>query len=217
MPADGPRTEFPWWVVYTRHQHEKAVAGALAAKGHEVFLPLYASLRKWKDRRKAITLPLFPCYVFVRGAQDRRLSVVTTPGVYMMLTKGDSPAVIPEDEIEAIRRAHEGQMNIEPHPFLKCGQRVRVKCGTLEGVEGILVRVRNLFRLVLSVEILNKSVAVEIDASSVEAIHERKPNASVKGRFMQPAREPDFAIGGQVGYAMSAGIRIWQEPERGMY
>ncbi|MGA3128856.1 MAG: UpxY family transcription antiterminator [Candidatus Korobacteraceae bacterium] len=216
MLADGRSTEFPWWVVYTRHQHEKAVAGALAAKGHEVFLPLYASLRKWKDRRKTITLPLFPCYVFVRGAQDRRLSIVTTSSVHMMLTKGDAPAVVPEDEIEAIRRSLEGRMNIEPHPFLKCGQRVRVKHGVLEGVEGILVRVRNLFRLVLSVEILNQSVAVEIDASSVELVCDGKPDALVNGRFMQPVQEPDFAIGRQGGFATSAGIRILREPERGM-
>jgi transcription antitermination factor NusG len=216
MLADGRSSEFPWWVVYTRHQHEKVVAGALAAKGHEVFLPLYASVRKWKDRRKSITLPLFPCYVFVRGGQDRRLSIVTTPSVHMMLTKGDAPAVVPEDEIAAIRRTLEGRMNIEPHPFLKCGQRVRVKCGALEGVEGILVRVRNLFRLVLSVEILNKSVAVEIDASSVEAVDDRKPGALVNGRLMQPMREPDFAIGRQGGFAASTGIRILREPERGM-
>ena len=104
MLADGFNTEFPWWVVYTRHQHEKAVAGALAAKGHEVFLPLYDSIHKWKDRRKTITLPLFPCYVFVRGGQDRRLKIVTTPGVHTMLIRGDAPAVISEDEIEAIRR-----------------------------------------------------------------------------------------------------------------
>jgi transcription antitermination factor NusG len=216
MLADGRSDEFPWWVVYTRHQHEKAVAGALAAKGHEVFLPLYASLRKWRDRRKTITLPLFPCYVFVRGGQDRRLKIVTTPGVHMMLTKGDAPAVVREDEIEAIRRTLEGRMKIEPHPFLKCGQRVRVKHGILEGVEGILVRVRNVFRLVLSVEILNKSVAVEIDASSVEAVHDRKPDALVNGRLMQPVREPDFTIGRQGGFATSAGIRILREPERGM-
>jgi transcription antitermination factor NusG len=216
MLAEGRSTEFPWWVVYTRHQHEKAVAGALAAKGHEVFLPLYASLRKWKDRRKTITLPLFPCYVFVRGAQDRRLSIVTTPSVHMMLTKGDVPAVVPEDEIEAIRRTLEGGMKIEPHPFLKCGQRVRVKHGVLEGVEGILVRVRSLFRLVLSVEILNKSVAVEIDASSVELMHDGKPDALVNGRFMRPVQEPEFATGHQGGFATSAGIRILREPERGM-
>ena len=93
---------------------------------------------------------------------------------------------------------------------------MRVKRGSLEGVEGILVRVRNLYRLVLSVEILNKSVAVEIDASSVEAIHDWKPDALVNGRHMQPVQEPDFAIGRQGGFAMSAGIRILREPERGM-
>jgi hypothetical protein len=84
-----------WWALYTRHQHEKTVAEMLSAKGFEVFLPLYESMRRWKDRSKLLTLPLFPCYVFVRGGLDRRLQVVTTPGVYMILFHGERVATIP--------------------------------------------------------------------------------------------------------------------------
>ena len=157
-----------WWVLYTRHQHEKAVAEMLSAKGFEVFLPLYESIRRWKDRSKMLTLPLFPCYVFVRGGLHRRLQVVTTPGVHMILFCGESVAIIPDAEIDAIRKAVEGPFRIEPHPFLKCGEQVRVTRGSLEGVEGILVRKKNLYRLVLSVEMMAQSVAVEIDASDVE-------------------------------------------------
>jgi transcription antitermination factor NusG len=159
-----------WWALYTRHQHEKVVADILTAKGFEVFLPLYESLRRWKDRSKMLSLPLFPCYVFVRGGLDRRLQVVTTPGVHMILFTGERVAVIPEGEIEAIRKTVEGPFRVEPHPFLKCGERVRVTQGPLEGVEGILSRKKNLFRLVLSVEMLAQSVAVEIDASDVEPV-----------------------------------------------
>jgi transcription antitermination factor NusG len=165
----------PWWALYTRHQHEKVVAEMLTAKGFDVFLPVYDSIRRWKDRRKVLSLPLFPCYVFVRGQLDRRLQVVSTPGVHMLLTRGEQIAVIPDEEIVAIRRAVEGSFRVEPHPFLKVGERVRVTRGSLIGVEGILVRKKNLYRLVLSVDMLAQSVGVEVDASDVEPV-QTEPN-----------------------------------------
>ena len=172
--ASGP-DESAWWALYTRHQHEKTVAEMLEAKGLEVFLPLYESIRRWKDRSKMLSLPLFPCYVFVRGAVNRRLQVVSTPGVHMILSHGEKIATVPEEEIEAIRRTVDGSMRVEPHPFLKVGERVRVTRGTLEGVEGILVRKKNLFRLILSVNMLAQSVAVEISAADVEPAVARNP------------------------------------------
>jgi transcription antitermination factor NusG len=156
-----------WCAVYTRHQHEKFIGEMLRAKGFEVFLPLYESTRRWKDRRKILSLPLFPCYVFVRGAHERRLPVLTTPGVHMIISRGERVATVPDEEIEAIRKAVEGPLNVEPHPFLRCGERVRVMRGSLEGVEGVLTRKKNLYRLVLSVEMLAQSVSVEIDALDV--------------------------------------------------
>lgn len=184
----------PWWAIYTRHQHEKTVEEMLAAKGFEVFLPLYESVRRWKDRRKLLSLPLFPCYVFVKGGLDRRLQVLTTPGVHMVLTRGERVATIPDDEIDAIRRSVEGPFRLEPHPFLRCGERVRVVRGSLEGVEGVLVRKKNVYRLVLSVEMLAQSVAVEIDASDVT------PVAGLRESF--PARQSgrDEAIRESVSY-----------------
>ena len=162
----------PWWALYTRHQHEKTVADMLATKGFDVFLPLYESMRRWKDRQKMLSLPLFPCYVFVRGNLERKLQVVTTPGVHMILYHGEQLAVIPDSEIEAIRTVIDGRFRAEPHPFLKCGDRVRVIRGSLEGVEGILTRKKNLFRLILSVNMLAQSVAVEIDSADVEPTEE---------------------------------------------
>jgi transcription termination/antitermination protein NusG len=159
-----------WWALYTRHQHEHVVADMLAAKDFEVFLPAYTSIRRWKDRQKVLSLPLFPCYVFVKGAAHRRLQVVSTPGVHMVLSHGEKAAVIPEHEIHAIRQSVLGSLPVEPHPFLRCGERVRVISGSLEGVEGILTRRKSQFRLVLSVEMLEKSVSVEIDANAVEPI-----------------------------------------------
>jgi transcription antitermination factor NusG len=167
-----PGGQSPWWALYTRHQHEKVVADMLTSKGFDVFLPQYESLRRWKDRNTLISLPLFPCYVFVRGNTDRKLQVVSTPGVHMVLYHGDQVATIHEDEIAAIRTAVDGRLRVEPHPFLTCGQRVRVLRGTLQGVEGILIRKKNAYRLVLSVEMLAQSVAVEVSATDVERVQE---------------------------------------------
>jgi transcription antitermination factor NusG len=147
----------------------------LEAKDFEVFLPLYKSIRRWSDRKMVVTLPLFPCYVFLRGGLHRRLDVVSTPGVHMILFHGERVAIIPDAEMHAIRKAVDGPSRIEPHPFLKCGERVRVIRGSLEGVEGILVRKKNVYRLVLSVDMMAQSVAVEIDASDVEPVSATRP------------------------------------------
>ena len=159
-----------WSAIYTRHQHEKAIAQILSAKGLEVFLPLYQATRRWKDRTMHLSLPLFPCYLFLRGLEERRLEVVTTPGIVSILSINGEPATIPESEIESVRRAIEWGNRVEPHPFLRCGDRVRVITGPLQGLEGILVRKKSLCRLVLSVELLQRSAAVEVDVSSVERI-----------------------------------------------
>jgi len=183
-----------WCALYTRHQHEKTVAEMLSAKGLEVFLPLYDSLRAWKDRKKMISLPLFPCYVFVRGGVNHRLQVVSTPGVHMILCNGDHVAIIPDDQIEAIRKTVQGKLRVEPHPFLKCGERVRVIRGSLEGVEGVLVRKKNFFRLILSVEMLAQSVAVEIDALDVEPVVSRDFSGPIAGGLSGGVeRVPDTA------------------------
>ena len=168
--VEVPNANGSWCAIYTRHQHEKTVSEMLQVKGFEVFLPLYESVRRWKDRKKLLSLPLFPGYVFVRGAIERRLPVLTTPGVHMIISQGERVATIPEAEIDAIRRTIDGKLRIEPHPFLRCGERVRVVRGSLEGVEGVLTRKKNLYRLVLSVQMLAQSVAVEIDALDVVPI-----------------------------------------------
>ncbi len=167
----------PWWAVYTRHQHERVVGDLLARKDFEVFLPFYQSTRRWKDRLKALSLPLFPCYVFLHGGIERQLQILTTPGVYSIVTSAGRTAVIPGEEIEAVKRMVENSLRVEPHPFLKCGDWVRVKAGPLEGVEGILSRVKGLCRLVISVEMLQQSVSVEVDASDVERAQRRKSRA----------------------------------------
>ncbi|MGH9446743.1 MAG: transcription termination/antitermination protein NusG [Terriglobia bacterium] len=164
----GP--EIPWYALYTRHQHEKLVAETLARKAFNVFLPIYEATHRWKDRLKQLSLPLFPSYVFVKGGLDRQLQIMTTPGVYSIVASAGRAAAIPEEQIDAVKRMVEGPLRVEPHPFLKCGDAVRVTTGPLQGIEGILVRKKNVTRLVLSIEMLTKSVAVEIDGWMVERI-----------------------------------------------
>ena len=169
-PGYAVRQTEGWWAVYTRHQHEKSVADQLERKGLEVFLPLYESDRRWKDRTKTLTLPLFPSYVFVRGDSERRLQIVSTPGAHMIVSNGSRFSEIPEEEIDAIRRALQSKHAVEPHPLLHAGDRVRVIRGALEGLEGILVRKRNSYRLILTVAMLAQSAAVEVSALDVEPI-----------------------------------------------
>ena len=159
-----------WHALYTRHQYEKIVAQALSAKGFEVFLPQYRTIHRWKDRRKELLLPLFPSYVFIQGGFDRMLNILTTPGIHSFVAWGGVPAEIPPEEIDAVRRLVQSPLRFEPHPFLKCGDWVRIKSGPLEGIEGILVRTKSACRLVLGVEILAQSASVEVDISAVERV-----------------------------------------------
>jgi transcription antitermination factor NusG len=116
---------------------------------------------------------LFPGYIFFAGGMDRRLEILSTPGVHMILMAGTVPAVIPNQEIEAIRRVTSSSLSVEPHPFLSEGEMVRVKTGVLAGVQGILLRKKDQFRLILSIQMLGRAAAVEIDAMAVEHISPR--------------------------------------------
>lgn len=165
----------PWYALYTRHQHEKMIAAMLCGKGFEVFLPLCSAIHRWKDRKKAIQLPVFPCYVFLRGGLDRLFHIVSTPGVYHLVCAGGRPASIPQAEIDAIHQVMETRLPFEPYTFMKAGNWVRVTSGPLAGIEGVVVRQKSLCRLVLSVELLQKSVAVEIGAEDVERIATQRP------------------------------------------
>ena len=164
-----------WFAAYTCANHEKRVAGQLADRAIPCYLPLYESLRRWKDRRKRIERPLFPGYVFVQMAAQDRLRIVQLPSVVRLVSFGQGPVAVPEDDIATIRLCLEKKWRMEPHPFLKTGQRVRVAHGALEGAEGILVRKKGMSRLVLSVGLIKRSVTVEIDSSDVEPIQPTRP------------------------------------------
>jgi len=127
-------------------------------------------VRRWKDRRKEIELPLFPGYIFVHVALRDRLQVLRLPGVVQFVSFGGKPAVLPSAEIESLRDGLIRGLRAEPHPYLKVGRRVRVHSGPMSGMEGILVRRREKFRVVLSIDLIQRSVAVEVDESEIEPI-----------------------------------------------
>lgn len=159
-----------WCAVHTRYQHETSVNSLLALKGFETFLPTYIKLHRWKDRKRQISKALFPGYLFVANVQNDRLAVLTTPGVCAIVSAGGAPAVIPQCEIESIRRAVINPLAVEPHAYLRSGDYVRVTHGPLEGMEGILLRKKSSLRLVVCVEMLGRAAAVEIDGAWIDRV-----------------------------------------------
>jgi transcription antitermination factor NusG len=162
--------ESRWYAACTSPRHEKRVAQQLEGNRVQYFLPLYQSVRRWKDRRKTIELPLFPGYIFVHVALRDRLRVLRLPGVVQFVAFGGKPAVLPDAEIESLRDGLMRGLRAEPHPYLKVGRRVRVHHGPMSGMEGILVRRKEKFRVVLSIDLIQRSVAVEVDESEIEPI-----------------------------------------------
>jgi transcription elongation factor/antiterminator RfaH len=179
-----------WYAVYTKFQHEKSAAKVLESKQFEVLLPIYQTMHRWKDRNKMVTLPLFPCYLFLRTNIERKADVLRTPGVRWIVENGGCATPILETEIEAIRRITSSPSKVQPHPFLKHGQSVRIRKGPFAGNEGILERIKNQYRVIVSVELIQRSVALEIDLSDVEAAspsHKFSPHLPAAPRDLQHA------------------------------
>jgi len=158
-----------WYAAYTRANHEKHVAAHLDSRGVEHFLPLYCSTRRWKDRRVQLELPLFPGYVFVRIPLFDRLRVIEIPSVVRLVGFGGGLATaLPNDQVEALRSGLNGELKALPHPFLSVGRRVRIKSGPLAGLEGILLRRKGGHRVVVSLEMIQRSISVEADLADLE-------------------------------------------------
>jgi transcription antitermination factor NusG len=159
-----------WYAAYTCANHEKRVREMLTQRCVVSFLPAYETVRRWKDRRMRIQLPLFPGYVFVRLALVDRLRVLQIPSVVRLIGFNGHPSPLPDEEIEALKRGLAAGVRAEPHPFLTVGRRVRVKRGPFEGMQGILLRRKGKLRLVLSVELIMRSVVIDVDIADVEPI-----------------------------------------------
>lgn len=153
-----------WYAIRVQSKFESVASTTLRGKGYEEFLPLYRARRRWSDRTKEIELPLFPGYLFCRfDVRDRLLPIFTTPGVMSIVGAGKTPIPIEEDEIEAVRAVLRLGLAAQPWPYLAVGSRVYIDRGPLAGVEGIVTSTDRVYRLVLSVSLLERSIAVEID------------------------------------------------------
>jgi transcription antitermination factor NusG len=159
-----------WYAVCTFSNHEKRVGEQLRERGVEHFLPLYASMRRWKDRRVQLQLPLFPGYIFVHLALRERLRVLDIPSVARLVGFSGLPVAIPDGEMEAMRISLTSQLRAEPHPYLKVGRRVRVASGPLAGFEGIVVRKKKQLRFVISLDLIMRSVSIEMDAADLRPL-----------------------------------------------
>jgi len=166
-----------WVALQVRSRAEKLVAIALSSKGIEVFLPLYTARRRWSYRVKELQLPLFDGYVFCKLNLLYRMPVLTIPGVIQFVGIGKTPVPIEEAEIAALQSVIKSGLPSMPWPFLQVGQRVRVEHGALRDLEGILLQAKGSHRLVLSVSLLQRSVAVEVDRDCVAPIKSRHRDA----------------------------------------
>lgn len=164
--------EARWYAIRTRSRHEKVVANELGQRDIRVFLPLVNSVRRWSDRRTEIELPLFPGYAFVRIAyfSGERVRVLQATGVAGFVGPNPSGVSIPDEQIEAIRTLLIRKVAVTEHPFLKVGQRIRVRSGALSGVEGILVAMNGSRNLVISVEPIQRALSVNLDGYDVEVV-----------------------------------------------
>lgn len=169
-----------WFALFVRVNHEKLVSAALRSKGFEEFLPLYQEKRRWSDRTKVIQSPLFPGYVFCQFDLNHRLPILSTPGVHTIVGNGKMPIPVEVTEIENLKLIVDSNLQADPWPYLKIGQKVRIEEGALEGLEGILVSTKKPSRVVVSVSLLQRSVAVEIDEAW---IHPLKSDAERMTRF----------------------------------
>src|SRR5882762_4572794 len=176
------RQRWPWFAIQVRSCTEKTANTVLQYKGYECFLPLSKSRRRWSDRVKELEVPLFPGYLFCRFDPCNRLPVLMTPGVLQIVGIGKTLIPVQEEEIVAIQRVVRNGLVTMPWPYLQGGQVARIEEGPLRGMTGIIVRIKSGMKLVLSVSLLQRSVAVEIDRSWISGVHPTRP-AAIEARI----------------------------------
>jgi transcription antitermination factor NusG len=170
VTASSPSVPLPWYALKVRNGGEALVNTVLRNKSYETFLPAHTEARAYSDRVKKVAVPLFPGYLFCRLDATRRVPVLTTNGVAYIVSVENRPAPIPEEEVSAILQVVRSGRDAKPWPYLKSGDRVRVVFGSMAGVEGILVSEKGADRLLVSVEILQRSVSVDIDRSWIRPL-----------------------------------------------
>jgi transcription antitermination factor NusG len=174
--------QWPWFAVMARTGREKSATLLLENAGYECLLPVSKYTRRWSDRIKEVEVPLFPGYLFCRMDPQNRLPVLMTPGVIQIVGVGKSPVPVDEEEITAIQRVVKNGLSTMPWPYLQVGNVARIEEGPLRGMTGIIVRIKSGMKLVLSVNLLQRSVAVEIDRSWLSGLHPTRP-AAIEARL----------------------------------
>jgi transcription antitermination factor NusG len=181
--------DWPWYALHIRGRFEKLAAKQLRDKGYDTYLPVFKSLRRWSDRLKTVEMPLFSGYLFCKFNIEQKLPVLVVPGVLSIVGTGKVAATIPESEVSSVRKVIASGMQCGPWPFVQNGQRISVERGPLAGLKGTVIEVKSSLRLILSLPLLHRSVAVEVDRSCVDIDHTRLggsrldrnfPNALVK-------------------------------------
>jgi transcription antitermination factor NusG len=162
--------DYPWYVVRLRSNFERCASQIFEEKGFTTFLPMYRTRRTWSDRTKEIEVPLFAGYTFCKFDPQHRLPILTTPGVVSILESSSGPIPVEETEIEVVRALLKSGLPVGPWPFLQEGQQVLVERGPLKGVEGLILTLKNKYRLIVSLSLLQRSVSVEIDRECVRPI-----------------------------------------------
>jgi transcription elongation factor/antiterminator RfaH len=176
----------PWYALQVRVRKESLITSQLEGQGFECFLPKYKSIREWSDRKKEVEQPLFPGYVFCRFDYSQRRPIVITAGVLQIVGFGRVPSAVPDGEIEALQTAVASGISSQPWPYLEVGERVLIRSGKLSGLEGILINFKGKHRVVLSVSLLQRSVALEVDLDWVTSLS--------KTRYLKPERIAVAAI-----------------------
>jgi transcription antitermination factor NusG len=170
-PAENEvHSQVLWYAGYTASRHEKRVADHFAQRGVEHFLPLYETIHRWNNGRHRVQLPLFPSYIFVRIALRDRLRVIEVPGFVRLVGFNSLPHPLPEADINRMKDALNKGVLAEPYPYLTVGTRVEIRNGPMQGMTGILLRRQNECRVVISVDLIMRSMAVEVEAEDVVPI-----------------------------------------------
>jgi len=170
-----PYCEPRWYAACTRSRHEKSVAAQLVRKQIEIFLPLYETAHRWKNGDHRVQLPLFPGYIFVRVPLIHRLEVLKVPGVVRLVGFDGLPSALDDGEVETLQRALSAGLKAAPHPYLTAGRRVRITAGPLVGREGVLVRRKSAMHVVVSVNLIQRSILVETDVATLVPVSPERP------------------------------------------
>jgi transcription elongation factor/antiterminator RfaH len=158
-----------WYAIQVKGRQEAQVSESLQSKGYETFVPLYKVMRRWSDRNKAVEVPLFPSYIFCRFDPQIKFTIISTPGVTRIIGFGQGPAPVNEDEIMSLKKMAQSGVAIERHAFFHAGQEVEVVSGPLSGIKGVVASNGRKTRLVISVQLIQSSAAVDVDVACVVA------------------------------------------------